>query len=655
MRYLIFSSIPFEHEPYPGDEEMVNKNLFGNNIGNSYFFNAVIKTLRWGENEVYRFSEGMNLDDYDMGILIQANQIRDGAREWIDNDYNLISKCKIPFVIVCVGTDSNEYYKTSLSDSTIESIRRCYNLILERTTSIGVRGEWTKKVLVDLVGIPENRIDVIGCPSIRYYGKYFEKKFTHKRYADDMKIAVNYTAYHYNNEEAIYLYNILKKYKNSYVVFTDKVEADMLWNGKEVPRERYHDLLPSSHEHFIVRENRARFVPNQKHMMQMLKTFDFSIGSRIHQTIISILSGCPAMLIAHSQRVLEIAEYHHIPYVTREELIEKKYSLEELYYKACYEMKTFYDHYEDKLFAYTEFLEKNGIVPNPIMKIDRSKYTLSIFGDCVSQYIASKYEHARAEAGINWASIFLSNKFEKRLGKKDLETYFPSLSNFVKRTIVLDSNKTVIDYMLEKKADMFLLDANDCRHHLLSVDSKINKDSKVLTLNEGIEKNSLEKIMGIETEINEINSYEVDFDIYKNAVKFIINQIQTVYKDDEIIVHEHLPVYEYLDSDGKLVHLKETAYYCENVNELLLSINEEIKKLLPRSHYIEFPNNVVCGENKWGISPLHYHSLYYEYGEEALKIILEKRDNEKELLNSLKNLYSLKFQRLKEFVFMEGK
>ena len=201
--------------------------------------------------------------------------------------------------------------------------------------------------------------------------------------------------------------------------------------------------------------------------------------------------------------------------------------------------------------------------------------------------------------------------------------------------------------MLEKKADMFLLDANDCRHHLLSVDSKINKDSKVLTLNEGIEKNSLEKIMGIETEINEINSYEVDFDIYKNAVKFIINQIQTVYKDDEIIVHEHLPVYEYLDSDGKLVHLKETAYYCENVNELLLSINEEIKKLLPRSHYIEFPNNVVCGENKWGISPLHYHSLYYEYGEEALKIILEKRDNEKELLNSLKNLYSLKFQRLR--------
>ena len=176
-----------------------------------------------------------------------------------------------------------------------------------------------------------------------------------------MKIAVNFTGYHYDNDEAIYLYKLLKDFKYSYVIFTDKVEAELLWYHKAVPEDRRHDLLPCTPCHFIIKENRARFLARQDKIMGMLNTFDFSIGSRIHQAIISILSGIPAILIAHSTRVLEIAQYHNIPYILRSELVDKQPSVETLYYRACVEMKKFYDSYDEKLVEYTTFLKKNEL------------------------------------------------------------------------------------------------------------------------------------------------------------------------------------------------------------------------------------------------------------------------------------------------------
>lgn len=363
---LVFSKIPFEFEKMPTDEEMVRDNLFGNNIGNMYFFNAVVKSLRCCDHEIIRYEDGMNIDDYDSALLIQANQIRNGTEEWYKNDYELLKKCHIPFVIVCVGSDSTPDFKMKLNDKEVEIMRKFYLEILSRTSSIGVRGEWTKKVMVEQLGLPEHQIDVIGCPSIRYFGnkmKLFPRNYP--KFSKDIKIAVNFTAYHYDEDEAIFLNKLFKTYKNSYVIFTDKIEAEMLWKTQEPPIYRRHDLVPTVSNHFMVRQGRCRFVPVQENAMKMLETFDFSIGSRIHQAIISILSGCPALLIAHSARVLEIAEHNHIPYIMRSELIEEKPSIETLYYRACTGMIEFYKSYNSQLKEYTNFLEKNNLVVNP--------------------------------------------------------------------------------------------------------------------------------------------------------------------------------------------------------------------------------------------------------------------------------------------------
>ena len=366
MKYLDLDPKPYEHEPYPSDEEMIAKDLFHSNIGNLYFSNAVIRSLLNTGNTLHKYTKETNLNDYDCNLLIQANTIRDGAADVYEKYYTEMDNCPNPFIIIGAGTDSWDGFDIYMRQDTIDTIHKCFSRILERTASIGVRGYYTKRVLVEQVGLPADRIDVIGCPSLRYFGKHLEKfPRKYKRFGKDLRIAVNYTSYCYHNDEAIYLYQILKKYKNSYVSFTDLIEAEMLLNGTPLPIELRHDLLPTTPNHFIMQQNRAVFSPTQAGELELFKDFDFSIGSRIHQAVISVLAGCPAMLIAHSVRVLEIAQHHHIPYITREELITRQPPLWELYYRACWGMRDFYKHYDEKLLEYTDFLQKNGLDVNP--------------------------------------------------------------------------------------------------------------------------------------------------------------------------------------------------------------------------------------------------------------------------------------------------
>lgn len=365
MKYLVFSSIPFESE-LVSDSDMIDNNLFINNVGNTFFTNAVYNTLNSTENKIVRYHEGISsCENFDAGILIHANDIRNGMTRVLDYEYEMMEEFKIPFVMMSIGTDSDSSYNTVLDESVRISTHKLFSKILERSPSVGVRGEHTKKIVVEQCNIQENKIDVIGCPSVRYFGnklKRYSRAFS--RFSKDLKIAVNFTAYHYDIDEAIYLYKVLKEFKNSFVIFTDKVEADLLFKNKPVPSSRRHELLPTSAEHFIIKENRARFLVSQKKIMSMMKTFNFSIGSRIHQAIVSILSGTPALLIAHSTRVLEIAKYHKIPYILRSDLVEKSPSIAELYYMTCAAMNDFYDYYDDGLREYSNYLCRNRITIN---------------------------------------------------------------------------------------------------------------------------------------------------------------------------------------------------------------------------------------------------------------------------------------------------
>jgi hypothetical protein len=252
-----------------------------------------------------------------------------------------------------------------------------YKAVLNHSASIGVRGQWTHDYLVKILGFSTDCIDVIGCPSVRYYGRYFDKicKPYPLRDLKHMKINTNFTAYGYNKTWADYMNYVWKDFPNSDVLFTDKEEGDLLWNNIEITNKgRLHADLPQTKEHFMIQQNRTYFHISEVKIIKHLSGYDFSLGTRIHGTVAAVLAGIPVMQIAPDLRQLEIADFHSIPYILTADL--PKYTLEQLYEKSLEGMKKFHTNYNHNLQIYVDFLKKNEVPVNyEYLTPDPNEYT----------------------------------------------------------------------------------------------------------------------------------------------------------------------------------------------------------------------------------------------------------------------------------------
>lgn len=70
----------------------------------------------------------------------------------------------------------------------------------------------------------------------------------------------------------------------------------------------------------LLGEDRIRLIPDMYNWSKFLQKsgFDYSFGSRIHGTIMAILSGIPATIVAIDSRTQEMAEFFDIPLVKYE-------------------------------------------------------------------------------------------------------------------------------------------------------------------------------------------------------------------------------------------------------------------------------------------------------------------------------------------------
>jgi hypothetical protein len=349
----------------------LQNNIFGNNIGNIFFSNAVYKHLALNPNNEFSGTA------YDIHIMPLANPLEPYAEAHLLDYTKLINESKARAVVVGIGGGGRLNGKMDFNAELKEVHKDFCKAVLNRSASIGVRGEWTRDYLVDTLGFPADCIDVIGCPSLRYYGRYFDK--TCKPYVLQdlkyMKINTNFTAYEYNKTWADYMNYVWKDFPNSDVLFTDKEEGDLLWNNIEITnKERLYADLPQTKEHFMIRQNRTYFHISEVQIIKHLSKYDFSLGTRIHGTVAAALAGIPVMQIASGLRQLEIADFHSIPYVLTEDL--PKYTLERLYEKSLEGMKGFYANYNKNLQIYVDFLKKNEVPVNyEYLTPDPNEYT----------------------------------------------------------------------------------------------------------------------------------------------------------------------------------------------------------------------------------------------------------------------------------------
>lgn len=345
---------PFER---PSEFDVLGQNTIGNNSGNLLFAHAVYKHLSRDNVhiDVNRYRSHPNdadliNDKYDMFVIPLANAFRRGFVKQLRPLTKLISQLKIPCVVTGVGVQTD--FKSGFDGikDIEDDVKAFVSAILDKSSSIGVRGDYTNEYLRSL-GFRD--VETIGCPSFYLYGAQLNVVKKNKR---PIAVSYNLTPRMPANVGSFFERLMIDYPDHSYVA-QDKVDLELLLMDKPFSVGKF-DKLPSNPLHPSLRNGNAMMFSDVSSWINKLKHFDFTVGTRIHGNIFSLHAGVPSFLIAHDTRTLELAEYLKIPF-RRSSEVDDSTTLEELYLEADY--SEMHSSQVNRFERYQSFLSRNGI------------------------------------------------------------------------------------------------------------------------------------------------------------------------------------------------------------------------------------------------------------------------------------------------------
>ncbi len=293
------------------------RNLIGDNSGNLVFMQAAHKILATRGTEIDHggFSvaprlAGMVNERYDAYVMPLANAFRPSYEEKLKRMTRFIEGLTIPVVILGVGAQSNAKFKFDELKPMEASVRRFVSAILDRSPSIGVRGEMTASYLR---GLGYNDIEVIGCPSMFLHGDRLRVEKRLPALNASAKVSINVSPYVRAMGEVVMWH--LERYPNLTYIPQDLDTLGLLVRGEEPTNPvRRSGLIPTHAAHPLFQQRKVRFYVEPWPWMADLGKAEFSFGTRIHGNIAALLAGTPAYVFAHDSRTLELARYFGIPH-----------------------------------------------------------------------------------------------------------------------------------------------------------------------------------------------------------------------------------------------------------------------------------------------------------------------------------------------------
>jgi hypothetical protein len=303
-------------------ETTYRQNLIGNNTGNLLFSQAAYRLLSTADADLETSGLGKSQprvisSQFDHVVIPLANAFRTSYLETLDALSNLIEQLTIPVTVLGVGGQAslNGVYKGA--DIIKPAVTRFVRAVLDRSPSIGVRGERTRDYLKSL-GFGDEHVKVIGCPSMFIYGPNLKVEPRVESLSFDSPIAFNVSPY-------VRAMGPLSMYAAEHfpnlVYMAQNIETLELMLYGSYPKGKKMTAMaasgaPITLDHPLIRSDRVRFFLDPKTWLEHLVQYDFSFGTRIHGNIAALLAGTPALLLAHDSRTLELAEYHEIPHRT---------------------------------------------------------------------------------------------------------------------------------------------------------------------------------------------------------------------------------------------------------------------------------------------------------------------------------------------------
>ncbi|MEU3253633.1 polysaccharide pyruvyl transferase family protein [Streptomyces sp. NPDC006997] len=304
--------------------EFIHQDLIGTNTGNLLFSDSAHKMLSAPDTEVT--SNGIRTDPsarraaeinerYDVFVVPLANAFRPSFHASLDRLSTLIEQLTIPVVVFGVGAQAPDDYDTGWLRPMEASAKRFVSAVLERSASLGVRGELTASYLRGL-GFPADRIDIIGCPSMFLYGDTFPE-IRPAELTGASRIALNLSP------DAVPVGDVSgiartawERYPHLTYYAQNLDDAELLLWGDTTPESGYEDPFPLQLSHALLRENKVRMPLDPATWIDELRGYDFAYGTRLHGTIAALLAGTPAVLLSHDSRTLELCRYFDLPYRT---------------------------------------------------------------------------------------------------------------------------------------------------------------------------------------------------------------------------------------------------------------------------------------------------------------------------------------------------
>ena len=336
------------------DKEFLLQRL-GGNSGNMLFTESLLRILpgsAWCPSDADSYGEA------DCIVIAAAN--------WLSTivDYgwlaDLIEKSDIPVFLVGVGAQSE-------LDNSIPQVNagtlRLLNIVSERSKLISTRGRFSSEVL-EYYGIKNS--SPTGCPSLLLCGAegpYF------KSTEIGPQVVVHGTRHGIQGANDFQNFLYRQAYKLGTGILLQSELADLHIAFGDDPFDIDFDVAhmvgvtygtPNYEALISYLRSNAAFFHNFEEWLEYAKSKDFFVGSRIHGTIMSLIAGTPAVLIAHDARTVELAKTMNIPHVLSTQVnIDRDLDFADLYETfADNDFGVPYQKYREEFF---EFFRANGL------------------------------------------------------------------------------------------------------------------------------------------------------------------------------------------------------------------------------------------------------------------------------------------------------
>lgn len=379
-------------DPQKSYDALESTNKMGGNAGNLLYVNGVSRTLDSKANQLsfggFKIHTKPNVTDwvnqvnkkYDHYVMPMANSFREGMTQSLRGMTEIVRRLDMPVTVVGIGAQataksfsSNDFKmastggKKKLDDHKTEEhnqvVREFCSAILDKSTSIGVRGAFTKEYLVAL-GIDAEKVRVIGCPSLYTWGPNHKivnslgQSFDGSLENFDPRLPLSLNIdYRLAGIERM-IYANLFQYPNITSPSQDSKSARMIITKNEHYELKNVNLgTPVHTKHPMFLRNNVIYYPNPWGWVHDLSKKQFVFGTRLHGNIAGILGGTPAHLLAHDARTMELANFHGIPFTNYDK--EHDFLAEDLFKQTNYEK---FNALMPKNFAnFIDFLHENNL------------------------------------------------------------------------------------------------------------------------------------------------------------------------------------------------------------------------------------------------------------------------------------------------------